>query len=219
MMPMAVTSAARPRPEPPRLERACGADYNDGVPIGMNARDDAQPLAPHPVAEALLDEWRPRLGPDRVAYGNHVHRVFHLARRLGGLDASHDEPLAITSAFHDAAIWLDDTFDYLVPSAARAAAHLDAIGRATWVPMVTAAIDAHHKLTPWSGPDAPFVEGFRRADWLDFMLFALPTTVPRAFLRDLLAAFPRAGFHARIVRIAGGWARRHPMRPFPMLRW
>lgn len=185
----------------------------------MTTHDLSARPAPHPLAEELLEAWRPRLGSDHAAYRNHVHRVFHLARRLGGLDAAVDEPLVIAAAFHDAGIWLDDTFDYLAPSVARATAHLDAIGRSQWTPMVTAAIELHHKMTPYAGPDAAFVDAFRRADWLDVALFALPTALPRTFLGALLAAFPRAGFHARIVRLGAGWARRHPTRPLPMLRW
>jgi hypothetical protein len=176
-------------------------------------------LTPHPVAEALLEGWRARLGPAHHAYANHAHRVFHLARRLGALDASLDEPLAITAAFHDVGIWLDDTFEYLAPSAARAAAHVQTVGHPEWAAMVTAAIEAHHKVTPWNGPNAAFVNAFRRADWLDVAMFALPTVLPRPFLRDLVRVFPRAGFHGRIVRIGLAWARRHPTRPLPMLRW
>jgi len=36
-------------------------------------------------------------------------------------------------------------------------------------------------------------------------------------LRDL-AAFPNAGFQLRVVQVVGGWALRHPLRPFPMMR-
>jgi len=183
-----------------------------------STRDPDEPL-PHPIAQSLLTGWRAELADAHEAYANHVHRVFHLARRLGPLDPSLDEPLAIAAAFHDVGIWLDGTFDYLAPSVAQAEAHLQAIGRPEWSAMVTAAIDDHHKVTPSRGPHATFVNAVRRADWLDVAMFALPTVLPRSFLRDLVRAFPRAGFHGRIVRIGLAWAQRHPTRPLPMLRW
>ena len=174
----------------------------------------------HPTIDGLFEGWREGLGRDFTAYGNHVYRVFNVATWLvGDPDVEAVEKLAVAAAFHDISIWLDDTLDYLEPSADRAARHLEATGRSDWADAVAEIIRWHHKVRPWRGPDAELVEAFRRADWIDVSMFTLPTRVPRAELAGLLAAFPRAGFYGRLVVLGVAWTRRHPLRPLPMFRW
>ena len=126
--------------------------------------------------------------------------------------------LAIAAAFHDAAIWLDGTFDYIEPSAQRAERFLADGGRSESSALVCTMIREHHKITPWHGADAHLVEAFRRADWLDVSLFLLPTRIPRTLRTELLTTFPRVGFHRRLVELGLGWSRKHPLRPLPMLK-
>ncbi len=174
----------------------------------------------HPTIDRLFEGWREGLGRDLTAYRNHVYRVFNLATWLvADPDVEAVETLAVAAAFHDIGIWLDDTLDYLEPSVERAARHLESAGRPEWTDRVGEIIRWHHKVRPWRGPGAELVEPFRRADWIDVSLFTLPTRVPRDALRGLLHAFPRAGFHARLVVLGIAWSRRHPLRPLPMFRW
>ncbi|MES2460577.1 MAG: hypothetical protein V4671_08325 [Armatimonadota bacterium] len=63
------------------------------------------------------------------------------------------------------------------------------------------------------------MEAFRKADWLDVCLFALPTRIDRIFLTTVLRTFPRLGFHRRLVLLALPWASRHPLNPLPILKW
>ncbi len=177
-----------------------------------------QILTNHPVIDSLFQEWKPRLGRDYTAYRHHVYRVFNLASALAGADGEDLEKLAAAAAFHDASIWLDDTFDYLEPSIGRAEAHLIENGHESWALEVKAMIGQHHKVSPWNGPGSRLVEAFRRADWLDVCLFALPTRLPRSFLGQVLKRFPRKGFHGRLVVFTIRWTRQHPFRPLPMFK-
>jgi hypothetical protein len=61
-------------------------------------------------------------------------------------------------------------------------------------------------------------ETARGLDPLDVCLFPLPTRIPRTLRAALLATFPRAGFHRRLVELGLTWGRRHPLRPLPMLK-
>ncbi len=177
-----------------------------------------EPTQSHPAMDALFLEWREALGPDYVAYRNHAFRVFNLAVLLASAQGADLDKLALAAAFHDIGIWLDHTFDYLEPSIARAKAYLTQQANPGWVADVENMIRQHHKLTPWRGQGGHLVEAFRRADWLDVCLFALPTKLPRAFLAELLDCFPRAGFHMRLVQLTASWTRRHPLRPLPMFK-
>ncbi len=175
-------------------------------------------LQSHVAMDQLFTEWRGALGPDYLAYRNHAYRVFNLAVLLVSAQGTDKDKLAVAAAFHDIGIWLDGTFDYLEPSITRAKGYLLEQGNHDWLPDMENIIRQHHKLTPWHGQDHPLVEAFRKADWLDVCLFALPTKLPRPYLSELLAKFPRAGFHWRLVQFTASWARRHPFRPLPMFK-
>jgi hypothetical protein len=38
-------------------------------------------------------------------------------------------------------------------------------------------------------------------------------------VREVIAAFPNAGFHRRLAMLTLQRLRRHPLDPFPMMRW
>jgi hypothetical protein len=80
-------------------------------------------------------------------------------------------------------------------------------------------IELHHKLTPCRGERDALVEAFRRADLTDLSFGFIRFGLPRSFVREVQARFPAAGFHGRVVRLVGGWAMTHPLRPLPMMRW
>ena len=167
--------------------------------------------------DSLFEEWRTPLGADFVPYRNHVYRVFNLSVWWSAAVGVDVEKVAIAAAFHDIGIWLDGTFDYIEPSVVRAAKYLQDNGSEGWDDEVATMIRDHHKILA-TGADRTLIEAFRRADWLDVSLFALPTSHSRAGLRSLLEVFPRAGFHRRLVEIGLAWGKRHPFRPLPMLK-
>jgi hypothetical protein len=173
----------------------------------------------HETIDRLLREWQPSLGADYLPYRNHVYRVYHIA--AGSLSATEEEreQLAIAAAFHDIGIWLDGTFDYLDPSSRRAREYLSRIGRDAWAETMHQMIEQHHRIRPWRGPDAHLVEAFRKADWFDVCLFALPSRLAPASRSELLRVYPRLGFHRGLVVRTWAWARKHPLDPLPIFKW
>ena len=166
----------------------------------------------------MLEEWSSALGRDRARYGGHAYRVYNVARRLVGSERRDDE-LALSSAFHDLGIWSDCTFDYLAPSIARAHAYLE--GRAPELPadLIAEVIENHHRLRRVRfGVDPEVIEAFRRADLVDVSRSWYGAGLDRRFLREVVSAFPYAGFHGMLVKTALSWFVRHPLRPLPMLR-
>lgn len=181
-----------------------------------SAADD--PL--HAELDALLAPHRAALGADWAGYTGHVHRMAGLVlaqEPAPGFDADSRAQLAVAAVFHDLGIWLDGTFDYLDPSAAHAADHLRAAGREAWIPRVDRMIQRHHQLRPIR--DDALVEAFRRADLADLTFGRAHRGIPRGTWRELHARWPIAGFHWRLVQLSAAEARRHPLRPLPMLRW
>ncbi len=173
----------------------------------------------HPVIDAVLATHAPAIAGDLPGYRHHVYRVWNFALALAPPSADATEKLALAAVFHDLGIWTAGTFDYLPPSIALAAAHLAATGRSAWVPEVTAMIDAHHQVTPWRSRPDWLVEPFRRADWIDVTLGLRRFGLDRAFVTDVRRTWTDAGFHWRLVQLAGARWRRHPLSPLPMLRW
>jgi hypothetical protein len=178
--------------------------------------------ARHAVIDETLDAFRAAVAGDLTAYRGHIYRVFNVCRALaaaadGTPDApDRDDKIAYAAAFHDLGIWSDGTVDYLPPSSRRLRERLERDERVAWSRELSDMVDYHHKLTPVRG--APLVEAFRRADVVDLSLGLVRFGLPRAWLRELATAFPAAGFHGRVVQLVGGWAVRHPLRPFPMLK-
>lgn len=158
------------------------------------------------------------LGPDFVAYRNHVYRVANLCVALSGAEGDAIERISVAAVFHDLGIWTDGTLDYLRPSIALATAHLSQAGASAWIPEVTAMILEHHKVTPYRAPVYSLVEAFRRADLVDLSLGSVTFGLKRPLLRQIVDLWPRAGFHRRLAQLSLQRWRSHPLNPLPMVR-
>ena len=168
--------------------------------------------------DGLLEAHVAALGRDFTAYRNHTYRVVNLCAAQVPAGPEALEKLAIAAAFHDLGIWTDGTFDYLRPSVRAAAAHLTRIGRAGWVPEITAMILEHHKLSTYRGDPDWLVEPFRRADWVDVSRGIRTFGLPSRLLREIFATWPSAGFHRRLVQMELTRLRTHPWNPLPMVK-
>ena len=186
-----------------------------------------KPIKNNSTIEAIFESWDERLGNARSPYLGHVYRVFNFTAILleqsaglddyGGRDAAL-EIIAIADCFHDVGIWLDNSFDYLLPSSGHAVAWLEENGKPEWIEPVEAIIEYHHKLTPYRGPHAELVEPFRKADLVDVSLGTMRAGLSKAFVREVRAAFPNAGFHKLLLKESTRWFLRHPFNPAPMMR-
>lgn len=171
-----------------------------------------------PRVNTILDSYAAVLGGQARGYRNHVYRTLNYYAKLSGTD---DVPdcVMIGAAFHDVGIWTDRTFDYIEPSLARARSYLSQLGLSDLEPEVVALIGHHHKLRAYTRAHAKHVESYRRADLIDVSLGAIRFGLPRSFVGLVKAAFPNAGFHPYLCRVALRHFVRRPWRPLPMLRW
>lgn len=164
-------------------------------------------------AGAILGRFQRELGNDAQAYRNHVLRVIEFC---GAMHEGDREKITIAACFHDLGIWTSGTFDYLPPSIALAQDFLREQGLERWSDEIATMIGMHHRIRRH---DDRLVEAFRRSDLVDVSLGFLKCGLPRAFVRDVRARHPNAGFHKRLVQLAGGWWVRHPLHPLPVLKW
>lgn len=174
---------------------------------------------PIPEIGEILGEWRQELGADAVAYTNHVCRVVKFCIEIHRADEDDREKIVIAGCFHDLGIWAHNTFDYLRPSIEMAKTYLEDHGKPDWAEEIELMIDLHHKLTPYRDPEFPLVESFRKADLVDVSKGMMKCGLPRKFVKEVLAQFPNAGFHRRLVQLTFAEFKKHPLRPLPMMKW
>jgi hypothetical protein len=168
--------------------------------------------------DELLGAHTAQIGEDFTAYRNHAYRVTNLCMALSGGDSGQLQQVAIAAAFHDMGIWTEGTFDYLEPSVRLARAHLTRSGRAEWTPEISEMIREHHKISRYRGGPDSLVEPFRRADLVDVTRGLVTFGLPRRLLDGIFSAWPDAGFHKRLLRLALARLATHPWSPLPMLR-
>jgi hypothetical protein len=174
---------------------------------------------PIPLLDDILAPWRERVGADFEGYKNHVSRVLNFCFALRDCSDEERRKLIIAGAFHDIGIWSDGTVDYLPPSIAQAKRYLAEHGLEEWIPEIELIIDLHHKARPYRGGASPLVEIFRKADLADFSLGVIKGGVPAAVVKAAKSAYPNAGFHKRLIQLAGGWFAKHPVSPPPFMKW
>jgi hypothetical protein len=172
-----------------------------------------------PRVDEILAPYSAALGNDGAGYRNHVSRLLNFYTGLARPAAGLPEAVLVAAAFHDLGIWADHTFDYLEPSVRRASEWLSKVGLAALEPEVARIIREHHKLRPYTGEFAGSVEAFRKADLVDVSLGLVRFGLDRGFIREVRAAFPNRGFHARLAQLTARQLLRTPRRPLPMMHW
>jgi UMF1 family MFS transporter len=170
-----------------------------------------------PTVNAVLAAHAAALGTT-PSYRHHVpYRVVHLCVALSSNPALPLDQLEVAAVFRPR--HLDRRHVRLPqPSVALAAAHLARHGRQAQIPAVTSMILEHHKVTAYRGPNAPLVEAFRRADWVDVTRGLLTFGLPRAGIDRIRRRWPDAGFHRRLLQLSAARLVRLPISPLPMLR-
>jgi len=166
----------------------------------------------------VLDAHRGVLGTDFDGYRHHVYRVANFFDALGPGRFDANPALAIAAAFHDLGIWVDNTFDYLEPSARLAQQFIETEGlHDIDTQLVHELVVQHHKLRPYRG--SALVEQWRRADHIDVSLGVLAFGLPRSRIRQVQRRFPDRGFHLRLLQLTLREFTRKPSNPLPMIRW
>lgn len=174
----------------------------------------------HPLVEQILDDHSDHARGDDAGwagYRGHVYRVLNLARALAPDAADRDDKLAIAASFHDLDAFA--TLDYLAPSIRAQDAWLRETGRERWADELAVVIAEHHRAPPYRGAHAPLVEAFRRADLADVSQGLVLGGLPRAYVREVRAAFDVGTFFTRVVpRAVGRRLVRRPWDPLPHMR-
>jgi hypothetical protein len=172
---------------------------------------------------ALLDEllagYKPQLALDYDAYRNHCMRLFNFCMALAGDDKAAEDKIAIAAVFHDLGIWTENTLDYLAPSQLLAQRYLEKNFKASWCKEIDAMISEHHKITRYKENPAWLVEAFRKADLIDLSGGLIRFRLPDDFVSDVLDAYPNAGFHKILARLAIKRLKTNPSSPLPMMKW
>ena len=172
-----------------------------------------------PLLEDIFEKWKNELGNDYAGYKNHVYRMINFCFAQRSFNDEEREKIIIAGCFHDLGIWANDTFDYLPPSEALAADYLEQNNLKRLIPEIELMIDTHHKLRKYQDIEQPLVEVFRQGDLVDFSLGIVKCGLPKTFIKSVKNQFPNAGFHKRLVKLAGKWFCRHPLNPLPILKW
>ena len=172
-----------------------------------------------PSLEEILSEWQTVIGDDFQGYKNHVYRMIHYCFALHECNAEERDKIIIAGGFHDLGLWSEQTVDYLPPSILLARAYLQDKNLQQWSTDIELMIELHHKIRPYKGAEYPLVEVFRRADLADFSWGMIKGGVADDTIKAVQAAFPNAGFHKMLLKEQGKWLVKHPLNPFPILKW
>lgn len=171
-----------------------------------------------PIVDDILENWRMSLGSDFTAYRNHCYRVLNFCLAFCDESAETTSKISIAVAFHDLAIWTNNTFDYLGPSKQLARDYLAKTNQGAWSEEIEVMIAQHHKLRKYKANSRWLVEPFRKADWIDVSRGRLKHGLPSAHIAEILAEFPNAGFHKRLIELTIQRFKTHPLSPLPMMR-
>jgi len=128
-----------------------------------------------------------------------------------------NKKLAIAAAFHDLDIWISEGMDYLSGSEQLARDYLKNSDFDYLPDEVAFFIKNHHKLWPIKGNIE--AEAFRKADLIDLTSGFIRYNIPESIISETERTFPRENFTRMISSKALNHAIRHPLRPFPMIKW
>lgn len=193
---------------------------NQAVHFKSYQRNLFMPIEAHiPLVEEILDRWQDNLGNDYLGYKNHVYRMIHFCFALHPCDAQARQKIIIAACFHDLGIWTDHTVDYLPPSIALVTKYLQQQHLESWIAEIELMIDMHHKFRKYRDDRYPLVEVFRKGDLVDFSLGMVKCGLPKTYIQQVKHQFPNAGFHRRLMQLAGSWFYNHPLSSPPFMKW
>ena len=172
-----------------------------------------------PLLEEILSQWQETIGRDYEGYKNHVYRMIHYCFAFKDCNEEEREKIIIAAAFHDIGIWTKNTLDYIPPSISPAMEYLNKKNLNNWSTEIKLMIAEHHKVKQVRRDAYPLVEVFRKGDLVDFSLGLFKFGIPKNDIQKLKAQFPNAGFHKNLGKLALQRFIRHPLNPFPMMKW
>jgi hypothetical protein len=174
-------------------------------------------ITSHPIIDEVLGTNRQAIGPLHPVWHRHSYRMLNIC-----VNACPQEPVdkfAVAIAFHDLPAAIDGNLVYVDRAAALARAWLTKHRLTEWGPEVSAMIVNHHKIRTYTGPHAATVDAFRRADWIDVFLGHWSGGQDENLVARVNRELPLNDGRRALAHILLPYALRHPLKPFPMLRW
>jgi len=153
--------------------------------------------------ETLFEPFRQALGEDYAAYRGHVYRIITYAMHFLGGQETHRPIVETAFVYHDIGLWTDRDLAYLEPSEARALADNEKLAWGFDPKLLRDIIHWHHKVFPYSGPNADVINACRKADWIDASGGMLRKGLSKAQVRAVESAIPNYGFGEVLQRLAG----------------
>lgn len=155
-----------------------------------------------PRVEMLFARYRDQIGEDYAGYRNHVYRTITYAMHFLGNAEEYEQIVETAFVYHDIGLWTDHELAYLEPSEAVALADNEEFNWGLDPDLLRGAIHWHHKITPYTGPNAKVIEACRKADWIDASKGMVKKGVSKEVIAKVEAAFPNNGFHDTLLRLA-----------------
>jgi hypothetical protein len=183
-----------------------------------------------PNLDRVLGKYQRFIGDDYTGYRNHVYRVLTYAlhyldgeKAQEGLVLKYLPVIESALAYHDIALWTDQTLTYLEPSLDRAKWEFESTYAEDELRLLHNIIYWHHKITPFEGENAAIVNAVRKADWIDATEGIVNHGMPPAHIQTVTAAIPDAGFHDMLQSIGkklyGGDIKRIVTETLSIFRW
>ena len=172
-----------------------------------------------PLLEEILSNWKGEIGKDYKGYKNHVYRMIHCCFAIRSCNEDERKKIIIAGCFHDLGVWTENTVDYLPPSILLAREYLKGKNLDHWSTEIELMIDMHHKIRKYTDNKYSLVEVFRKGDLADFSLGLIKGGVPKEIMEKIKSTFPNEGFHKILLKMQGKWLIKHPLNPFPIMKW
>ena len=170
----------------------------------------AEDLDQTPAAQAALEALREATGERGGPMERHCLRLFVIAERLAGGQPIDRELLMCAAWLHDAGLWSRSPDSYVTDGARLAESVLAPFGfSGERLQRAMDACEQHHALGSREELGLE-VELVRQADLVDASGGLVAMGVPRAWLRGLFRAVPRAGFAPMIAQAVAGELRERP---------
>ena len=182
--------------------------HESGSPI---LSQDIEVISTSEEVEKYLTPYRSLIGADYNGYRGHIYRVLtyslhFLKASEGGIRDEMIDALSAALVFHDIGLWTAGRLDYLDPSIEEAFTKLSLSEEA--MNLVRDVILYHHKVTPFSGPNADIVNAARKADWIDATMGLVSKGMPKEHIHKVESEIANAGFHDTLKGFGGrlrGW--------------
>lgn len=152
--------------------------------------------------EALFEPFKDVLGADYPAYRGHVYRIITYAMHFLDGQEQHRPIVETAFVYHDIGLWTDRNLAYLEPSETRALADNEKLGWGFDPQLLRDIIHWHHKVFPYSGPNADVINACRKADWIDATGGMMRKGLSKEQVRTVEAAIPSYGFSDVLQRLA-----------------